>query len=79
MGARDEVDYSSRSIEELCQLWDLAQRQRSKILTDELVAEFSRRSERPAETVHELPSWLTWLPRLFWHQKPSKAEGEGRT
>lgn len=77
MGARDEVDYSGRSIEELCQLWDLAQRQQSQLLTDELVTEFSRRSGQPAETMHEVPAWLRWLPRLFWHQKPAKVSGGG--
>lgn len=72
---RDELDYSSMSIERLCELWDLSQRTQNETLTTELLEEFTRRAERPARVTHDLPRWLHWLPRPFWHQKPV---GEGR-
>ncbi len=79
MGAsRQVVDYSTMSVEQLCTLWDMAQRQQSELLTTELLEEFQKRSERPAPTVHNLPWWLCWLPRLFWRQKPANTVGEGR-
>ncbi len=77
MGARQEVDYSTKSVEELCQLWELSQRLCDELLTSELLAEFGRRSEQPAMVVHDIPRWLRWLPRLFWHQKPRSTVGRG--
>ncbi len=74
---REVIDYSVMSVDQLCELWDLAQCQQSQILTDELVEEFMKRSGGPAPTVHNVPRWLHWLPRLIWKQKPARSVGQG--
>lgn len=39
------------------------------------IDEIERRCRLSPSVVHELPSWLSFLPRVFWHSKPV---GEGR-
>lgn len=77
MGARETVDYSTKTVAELCELWDLAQRTQSERLTTELLEEFVSRAERPAPRVVQYAAWITWILRLFRHSTRRVGGGVG--
>lgn len=64
------------SDDDVYELWADADDQHNPEIATAAQAEIVRRCNRPAPTSHNVPKWLTWLPRGMWHTKPSGG-GEG--
>ena len=75
MGARDEVNYTAMSDDELYTAFGVEHEQGHYEHASMAADEILRRSRSPAPVMHNVPNWLKrWIPGQFWHQKP---EGEG--
>jgi hypothetical protein len=65
-------DLATMTDDELYLAFEVADEEGASLLATAIADEIQRRAR--ITTVHEVPRWLQWLPRAFWHTKP---EGEG--